>query len=219
VTFNAYANSLLFWFVSNYGKIYGDEYLSHNVHNLLHLANDVLTFGCLDNFSCFKFENHMQKIKKKLHKSGKPLQEISNRILEESQLPIQPYCMEHYPITVYKSNNTISYVQFQNFKIAMNKKDDCALLDNEFVIFIFDLFEDNNILFIRAKRFLNPTSFFTVPCDSKKLGIFVISNATIYDIITVPITRISKKCLKIKYRNEAYSYITIPLQHINNLEE
>lgn len=75
VRFNAYANSLLVWFVSNYANIYGEKYLSHNVHNLLHIANDVLTFGCLDNFSCFKFENHMQKIKKKLHNSGKPLHE------------------------------------------------------------------------------------------------------------------------------------------------
>jgi len=71
ISFNAYAYSLLVWFASNYGNIYGNEYLSHNIHNVIHLANDVKTFGNLDNFSCFKFENHMQKIKKKSHQSGK----------------------------------------------------------------------------------------------------------------------------------------------------
>lgn len=63
-TFNAYAHSLLQWFVSNYGTLYDDEYLSYNVHNLLHLANDVQNYGCIENFSCFKYENYMQKIKK-----------------------------------------------------------------------------------------------------------------------------------------------------------
>lgn len=88
ISFNNYANSLLIWFVSNYGNIYGNEYLSYNVHNLIHIARDVQTFGCLDNFSCFKYENYMQKIKRKLHQSGKPLEELSNRIFEESQLSI-----------------------------------------------------------------------------------------------------------------------------------
>lgn len=77
ITFNAYAESLLLWFVSNYGEIYGYEYLSFNVHNLLHIIKDVQIFGCLDNFSCFKYENCMQKIKRKLHQSGKSLQELS----------------------------------------------------------------------------------------------------------------------------------------------
>lgn len=58
LTFNTYAKSLLLWFVSNYGKIYGDEYLSYNVHSLLHLADDVQTFGSLENFNCFKYENY-----------------------------------------------------------------------------------------------------------------------------------------------------------------
>lgn len=47
MTYNAYAHSLLLWFVSNYGDMYGIEYLSHNVHNLLHLAKDVQMFGQL----------------------------------------------------------------------------------------------------------------------------------------------------------------------------
>ncbi|EZA60110.1 hypothetical protein X777_15268, partial [Ooceraea biroi] len=63
-SFLHYAHSLLLYFVSNYGTIYGEKYLSHNVHNFLHIVNDVKTFGCLDNFSCFKYENNMQKIKK-----------------------------------------------------------------------------------------------------------------------------------------------------------
>lgn len=102
ITDYTYAKSLLLWFVSNYGKLYDDEYISYNVHNLIHLADDVKNFGCLDNFSSFKFENHLQKIKKKVRQSRKPLEELSNHICEELQLPIQPYPVVQYPIVVYK---------------------------------------------------------------------------------------------------------------------
>lgn len=216
VPFNAYANSLLLYFVSNYGNIYGSEYISHNVHNLLHLSNDVLNFGSLDKFSCFKFENHMQKIKKKLHQSGAPLQEFSNRIFEELQLPIQPCKVLQYPIVFYKKNNAISHVQFKNFKIAVDQANNCAILDNKFVIFILDIFEENSICYICAKRYLNPKSFFDIPCSSERLGIFIISNTTTTDIIKIPITLIKRKCLKMKSFNKIGFYIIIPLQATNN---
>lgn len=216
VTFNDYANSLLLWFVSNYKNIYGDKYLSYNVHNLIHLANDALTFGSLDNISCFKYENYMQKIKKKLHQCGKPLEELSNRIFEELYLPIQPINIVQYPFVVYKKNNKISYLQFETFKIATNKSDNCALLDSMSVVFILDIFHENNALLIRAQRFLRPKSLFTTPFISEKLGIYVISNTSASDIITIPVTQIKKKCLKIKYYSEIDSYVTIPLQHMNN---
>ncbi|KYM96522.1 hypothetical protein ALC62_12823 [Cyphomyrmex costatus] len=188
ITFNEYANSLLMWFVSNYGDIYGDEYLSFNVHNLIHLANDVKTFGCLENFSCFKFENYMQKIKKKLHQSGKPLQELSNRIFEELQIPIQPCCIEQFPIVIYKPrslNKVISYLQFKSFKVSINEVDNCVLLYDR-------------------------------SCASERLSIFLISNSAISDIIQLPITEIQKKCLKIKSIFDDDSYVVIPLLLTNN---
>lgn len=190
--------------------------MSHNVHNLLHLSNDAVNFGSLDNFSCFKFENHMQKIKKKLHQSGTPLEEFSNRIFEELQLSIQPYKVQQYPIVIYKTNNAISHVQFKNFKISIHQANNCAILYDKFVIFILDIFEKNNVCFIRAKRFLNPKVVFDIPCSSERLGIFIISNTTMTDIITIPITQIKRKCLKIKSFNEINSYIIIPLQTTNN---
>lgn len=32
---NDYAHSLLVWFASEYGNLYGSEHLSHNVHNVV----------------------------------------------------------------------------------------------------------------------------------------------------------------------------------------
>lgn len=217
VPFNGYANSLLVYFVSNYGNIYGDEYLSHNVHNLIHLSNDVRIFRSLDNFSCFKFENNMQKIKRKLHQSGTPLEEFANRMFEELQLPVRPCKVQTYPIVVYTKNNAISHVQFKYFKIAVNEADNCAMLRDKSVIFISDIWEEGKVCYICAKRFLNPKSFFDAPCSSERVGIFLFLNTTTADIIKIPVTQIKKKCVKIKYLSEGGSaYVTIPMQITSN---
>jgi len=58
-----YAEKLLQYFVSNFKEIYGEHHVSHNVHNLLHIVDDVRHFSPLYRFSCFKFENFNQQIK------------------------------------------------------------------------------------------------------------------------------------------------------------
>lgn len=80
-----YAESLLKAYVSTCATFYGKQFISFNVHSLIHFPNDVLNHGSLDEFSAFPFKNKLQKIKKLVRKSGKPLQQVVNR-LEEIQL-------------------------------------------------------------------------------------------------------------------------------------
>lgn len=84
LTLHEYANKLLKWFVSQYGKIYGNCNIIYNVHNLIHLADDVKNFGPLENFSCFKYESYLGKLKSRLRVSSKPLHQIINRIIEQN---------------------------------------------------------------------------------------------------------------------------------------
>lgn len=76
------AHEMLQNFVQNFTIIYGEENVSHNVHNLLHICNDVSKYGKLDNFSAFRFENYMSTIKKMTRKGKKPLQQIARRYSE-----------------------------------------------------------------------------------------------------------------------------------------
>lgn len=58
-----YANDLLKYFVQTFITLYGEEHTSHNIHNLVHLYEDARTFGTLENFCAFPFENYLQKLK------------------------------------------------------------------------------------------------------------------------------------------------------------
>lgn len=51
--FVEYSKSLLCIFVENCETIYGDAFISFNVHNLIHLPDEAMRFGPIDYFSCF----------------------------------------------------------------------------------------------------------------------------------------------------------------------
>lgn len=80
--YNEYTSSLLSHFVKTFSVIYGPQYVSYNVHGLVHIADDVKKYGPLDSFSAFQFENNMQFLKKLVRKADKPLQQIANRVHE-----------------------------------------------------------------------------------------------------------------------------------------
>ncbi|CAN7998164.1 unnamed protein product, partial [Ixodes hexagonus] len=78
-----YAEKLLRYFMETSKSLFGPEFISYNVHGLLHLANDVRAHGHLDKWSAFAFENHMQIFKKSLRKPEKLLEQLCNRLDEE----------------------------------------------------------------------------------------------------------------------------------------
>jgi len=80
-----YVQQLLQHFVSSFALLYGVHNISHNVHGLIHLVQDVKKFGPLDCFSSFRYENYLQIFKKLLKRHDKPLQQVVRRYIEHEQ--------------------------------------------------------------------------------------------------------------------------------------
>ena len=78
-----YARQLLDFFVMSFQNIYGTQFVSHNVHGLLHLCDDYELYGPLHNYSAFIFENYMKELKSFVKKHEKPLQQVMNRYNEK----------------------------------------------------------------------------------------------------------------------------------------
>lgn len=72
--YSQYAKSLLEYFVNTFIILYGKENASINIHNLLHLYDDAVKFGTLQEFSAFPFENYLQTILKMIRKNDKILE-------------------------------------------------------------------------------------------------------------------------------------------------
>jgi len=78
-------------FVKSCGLIYCKEFMVHNIHNLLHLCNDVRKFEPLDNFSNFPFENYLDQLKKLLRKPSEVLPQIIRRLSESQNFSFKTF--------------------------------------------------------------------------------------------------------------------------------
>ncbi|KYN29083.1 hypothetical protein ALC57_01489 [Trachymyrmex cornetzi] len=70
-------------FVLKAPRIYGEDFVVYNVHSLLHLCADVQTYGPIERYGCFPFENYLQSLKKRIRSKRLSLQQVCNRIAEE----------------------------------------------------------------------------------------------------------------------------------------
>lgn len=88
IDLRAYAKLLFRIFVHNFMAIYGDCFITHNFHGLIHLVVDVKYFASildvftLDSISAFPFENYLQTIKKMVRGMNKPLEQIGKRLAQ-----------------------------------------------------------------------------------------------------------------------------------------
>ena len=75
---------LIDWYVGSFGAIYGECYVSFNVHSFLHILEDRIcnpNFSTSD-FSAFMFEDLFQTLKGLVRGRNRPLEQVERRIHE-----------------------------------------------------------------------------------------------------------------------------------------
>lgn len=149
-----YANQLLHYFVKYFQELYGSHLISHNVHGLLHLADDYLKHGPLDNCSAFPFENYMKNLKGMLRKHEKPLQQVVKRYEEQIKC-------ENLKLNGFKNN-----------MLCTNEPNCFCLTYDGYVVKITDIIGGT----IVGRYFTNKTDLFVTPLKSSLLNIFIVDN-------------------------------------------
>jgi hypothetical protein len=90
INYTNFARNLLRLFVRNCKFIYGESFTVYNVHNLIHIADDVQNHSrTLNEMSCFPFENYLFKLKKNVKSPVNPAVQVAKRwqYLDHSLLP------------------------------------------------------------------------------------------------------------------------------------
>lgn len=181
----AYAEQLLKYFVRDFEVIYGQKYMSHNIHNLLHLAADVRQYGYLDGFSAFPFENFIGILTKLIRKSERPLQQIARRLSEyevlscnisksnlctfEKQHHDGPFDNNEHYTKQYKIMRKSNY--FINCDSEANC---CCLLNNNIMIEGVNFAVRNNISYIIGMQLMPVDNLYSFPTESGEFGIKVV---------------------------------------------
>lgn len=225
-----YAEALLKNFVLSFEILYGKQYITHNVHNLLHLCCDVRIFGSLDNFSAFRFENYMMTIKRRLRKNEKPLQQLIKRYSENENflLPKPTYNNQHlYSLKYLHNNGPLSqdcgnvqsqYLQLLSEKLSINCKNDnnynsCCLLKNGHYIVILNIVKKNEDIFVIGKKCTYVKNLYDIPCQSSEFGIKIMITDS-KEIFSYSITDVICKAWKIPCTNRKNLFAIFPLNHM-----
>ncbi|CAG9763555.1 unnamed protein product [Ceutorhynchus assimilis] len=220
-----YAEELLKWFVESFSDLYGSEYISHNIHNLLHLADDVRSFGPLYTFSAFKFENFMRTFKKCLRKNEKPLQQIIKRKeeIDKFDQESQSCSNQHISYPVFKkrhgeggvisnqnyiSNEQFSEVLFKDFKLSIMAPDNCCSLKDGSIVVIKNFVKVESEYFIVGTKYQRKQNFYHKPCESSLLSIYVVEEES--DLKMWNVNEIIFKFVKLSYQTME---VVFPLLH------
>ena len=84
-----YAKDLLILFVKECISIYGNGFVTYNVHSIQHIADDVINHKeSLNVLSAFCFENYLGHMVKEVRGSKHPVQQVVKRYSEKSSLSI-----------------------------------------------------------------------------------------------------------------------------------
>lgn len=182
------AENLLKDFITSSHNFYGETFCVYNVHNLIHLVEDVAYFQLpLIRYSCFQFENHLQKIKSLVRGRNNPLAQIVKRT---DELDGSYYL--NVPLTVkVKSDQKNSFFLNSTYLFIIRK------LENDGSV-LCDTFPVNTL-----------QSFFNVSnVDSKVLGIYVLKRTFQATLGKFLKEDLSKKCVCLPCGND---FIIIPL--------
>lgn len=195
--FNSLAKYLLEKFVKIGQEYYGQEFVVYNVHNLLHIADDGIRYGNLDNISAFPFENYMQKLKRYVRGQRMQLEQVINRVYEENQ------CSGRVKVSnandQFKAFIKKRKVVCKNFVITCKTGNNC-FMDQLGRILILD-----NIMFTNGKlncTLMRQEEVSAYPIPSKHVDVYKVEATNIKVVIELP--EILNKCMLIRYSSNYY---------------
>jgi len=217
-----YAGSLLCKFVRDAEALYSKEILVYNVHNLLHLADDVKRLGCLDDFSAFPFENKLGHLKKLVKKPQFPLQQVVRGINEMQQQQFSSCDMSDKPAVSSEHTDGPLIASFRNaaqyrklktkkWMLSAGENNNCVLLDGDVPAVVKNILSTASGITLLCQKFSCISDVFSHPLKSSALNIYRVSEEDEL-LFPVQLRDILCKCMLIPRTSED-SFVVIPLLH------
>nr|CAI5866725.1 unnamed protein product [Callosobruchus analis] len=102
------AEALLNRLVDCYSSIYGEYFITSNIHNLTHLTDDVKMLGNLTKISAYPFESKLYEIKNMIRNGNNPLAQIANRLSEKQGFDLwENKELPSYPLLTSYTHDTL----------------------------------------------------------------------------------------------------------------
>ena len=195
--YTSYARDLLEYFVKKCKQYYGSTFTVYNVHNLLHLHEDVLFHQLsLNEISGFQFENYLHDIKKLVRNSQNPIAQVKKRLAE----------ME-------KSSKNCDPQNLTSAVIHTRRKDFCFFVCNNEFAFIREIVPNSSELVVDCIKLRYTENFFENPCQSKLLDIVYVKADTLREHSERKLLRRNQLLKKVACLDHREGYVLFPLLH------
>lgn len=170
-------------YVRRYAQLYGSDSIGSNVHNLVHVTEDIeqLDIGSLNEISTYRYENCLRMLGLRIRNCRMPLEQVTRRLLESSvikqNIRIDPIkfkpnvqCESKFENqTVYNKINISSDVLLSSRKVG----DQWFLTKSGNIVKFRYAIRSESSLKILGNRVMNKTNFFSSPISSQILKIYV----------------------------------------------
>lgn len=214
------ARKLFIDFIETHIEIHKESSITMNIHNTSHVVDDVETFGPLDTFSAYEFENTLHHLKLRLKQCNSPLQQIARRLSELANAskvpilkPVNNFPKFDHPFTVYDNDVAFKQIDFkQNAMLSSrnpNGKDKWFLTHDNVVVEFHFVVKKGKKYVMRGSAVKNLQFFFEKPFDSKHLNIFL-SDGELHDFKYFQLNTIKAKMFCLPFENK---WIFVPLLH------
>ena len=229
---NQLASDLLREYVTQAPVLYGEEFMSYNVHSLIHLSSDALRYGHLDRISAFPFENLLGNLKRKIRKHDKELPQIVRRCVEyEIHRKLKSnngnqlnFYGDHYdgPISVNFKGYQYKKVSIQKLRLSTLNPDSCVILKNGEILRIRNILrnDDGAITFagnfFKTKKNLYHFNSFSNGVSSlflsSSLDVFKVSDLdNVMSFVSIKYLKCKAVCLSIMPTQENDCFAVFPL--------
>ena len=186
-TLITYCGNILKYFVQTAPQLYGTGFLSYNIHSLVHLHMDCCSFGSLDNFSAFEFENYLGYLKRRIRSGYKPLQQIVSRINEtyincnssEDNRPTLQHSHADGPLPPRLSMGSFSQYKrccWKSLHFISSKYGDSFFYADDSIHRLYNVVKNNDgHVMLITRKFTRKKDFFDYPVASSEVFIFCVS--------------------------------------------
>ena len=214
---NHVAKNMLATFIIDYAQIYGERFVTPNIHMLSHLADAVMyTKRPLEEFSAFPFESYICKLKNYIKSHHKPLQQLVKRLDEEFKASdiVSIKIPKKKPILqlMYSlAGNEYNKIFYYGIKLSFDFQNKFVLTKDKNIIEITKFKKINEAIFVQGKQFKKIEDYYLYPVKSSYLDIYKSEKSYKDEQVIINIQELDRKLFAMEYSNEDPYYIFFPL--------
>lgn len=211
-----FARGLLSKFCLDSKKHYGEKSLSINMHNVVHLADDVEFTGLpISQFSAYTYENFLGKIRKYVRSGNLPLAQFARRYLCEQKITRKKTTIKPVLEIIKRQRYKSKALKYKNYFIRPAAPDNMVLLTNFDIFEIRSIYQKDELYFMRGKVWSIKKPIFEYPCDSKLLNMFQCDSQIPDSLKTFKVNCIYKKLVALELNSSDGKLLkfVVPLLH------